>query len=90
MAYETIILEKHGAVAVIKFNRPKALNAINPQVNADVHRALDEIEKDSSTRVLVFTGEGEKAFIAGLFAHMSKLSPWKQSGERKGMLSVCL
>jgi enoyl-CoA hydratase len=76
MAYETIILEKHGAVAVIKFNRPKALNAINPQVNADVHSALDEIEKDSTTRVLVLTGEGEKAFIAGAdIAHMVKLSP---------------
>jgi enoyl-CoA hydratase len=76
MAYETIILEKHGAVAVIKFNRPKALNAINPQVNADVHSALDEIEKDSSTRVIVFTGEGEKAFIAGAdIAYMLKLSP---------------
>jgi enoyl-CoA hydratase len=76
MAYETIILEKHGAVAVIKFNRPKALNAINPQVNADVHSALDEIEKDSSIRVVVLTGEGEKAFIAGAdIGHMVKLSP---------------
>ena len=38
--------------------------------------ALDEIEKDSTTRVLVLTGEGEKAFIAGAdIAHMVKLSP---------------
>jgi len=65
MAYETIILEKQGPVAVIKFNRPKALNAINPQVIAEVHQALDEIEKDRSLRVVVMTGAGEKAFIAG-------------------------
>jgi enoyl-CoA hydratase len=90
MAYETIIFEKHGPVAVIRFNRPKALNAINPQVNADVHGALDEIEKDPSVRVVVLTGEGEKAFIAGAdISHMVKLSPlearkWSEEGHALG------
>ena len=76
MAYETIIFQKQGNVGVIKFNRPKALNAINPQLVSEVHQALDEIEKDPSLRVVVLTGEGDKAFIAGAdISHMVKLSP---------------
>jgi enoyl-CoA hydratase len=91
MAYETIIFQKHGKVAVIKFNRPKALNAINPQVLADVQKALDEIEKDPSIKVLVLTGEGERAFVAGAdISYMVNLSPlgarkWSQEGHDLGL-----
>ncbi len=75
MAYENIIFEKQDAVAVIKFNRPKALNAINPQVLAEVKNALDRVEADSTVKVLVLTGEGEKAFVAGAdIAHMVNLT----------------
>jgi enoyl-CoA hydratase len=90
MAYETIIFQKQGKVAVIKFNRPKALNAINPQVLAEVHKALDDIEKDPSIKVLVLTGEGEKAFVAGAdISYMVNLSPlaarkWSQDGHDLG------
>jgi enoyl-CoA hydratase len=90
MAYETIIFQKQGHVGIIKFNRPKALNAINPQLNAEVHQGLDEIEKDPSLRVVVMTGEGEKAFIAGAdIAYMVNLSPlgarrWSQEGHDLG------
>jgi len=76
MAYQNIIYEKQGNVGVIKFNRPKALNALNPDLLAEMEQALDEIEKDPSLRVLVLTGEGEKAFVAGAdIAYMVNLSP---------------
>jgi len=76
MAYESIIYEVDGNVAIIKFNRPKALNAINPTVLREVGDALDRIETDPSLRVLVFTGEGGKAFVAGAdIAHMANFSP---------------
>jgi len=76
MAYQNIIYEKHGPVAVIKFNRPKALNALNPDLLADMGQALEEIENDPSVRVLILTGEGEKAFVAGAdIAFMVNLSP---------------
>ena len=76
MAYENIIFEMDGEVAVIKFNRPKALNAINPDVLAEVHQALDKIESDSTVKVLILTGEGEKAFVAGAdISHMANLNP---------------
>jgi len=65
MAYENIILEIEGNVAIIKFNRPKALNAINLDVVKEMHRALDEVEENKSIRVLILTGEGDKAFVAG-------------------------
>jgi enoyl-CoA hydratase len=76
MAYENIIFERDGDVAIIKFNRPKALNAVNPDVLAEVKNALDTIESDPDTKVLILTGEGEKAFVAGAdIAHMVNLSP---------------
>jgi enoyl-CoA hydratase len=76
MAYETIIFETDESLAIIRFNRPKALNAVNPQVLEEVGDALDRVEADTSLRVLIVTGEGEKAFVAGAdIAHMSNLTP---------------
>ena len=76
MAYENIIFEVEGNIAIIKFNRPKALNAINPGVIADVGNALDVIEADLTIKVLVLTGEGDKAFVAGAdISHMAGFSP---------------
>ncbi len=76
MAYENIIFEREGNIAIIKFNRPKALNAINPAVLREVNEALDQIESDADVRVLILTGEGEKAFIAGAdIAYMLKIGP---------------
>jgi enoyl-CoA hydratase len=63
--YETITVEKRGAVAVLTINRPDKLNALNRSVHAEAVAALDELRKDASVRVLVITGAGEKSFIAG-------------------------
>ena len=63
--YETITLERRGAVAVLTINRPDKLNALNKQVHADAVAALDELKHDDSVRVLVITGSGEKSFVAG-------------------------
>ena len=58
MAYENIIFETEGDVAIIKFNRPKALNAISLDVVKELNQALDDVEGNPSLRVLVLTGEG--------------------------------
>ena len=63
--YETITIEKRGAVAVLTINRPDKLNALNSKVHAEGVAALDELKQDESVRVLVITGSGEKSFIAG-------------------------
>ena len=76
MEYEYIIFEMEGDVAVLKFNRPKALNAINPKVIIEFNDVIDTIESDGSVRVLILTGVGDKAFVAGAdIAHMVNLSP---------------
>ncbi len=65
MAYEDIIFEVQEGVATITFNRPKALNALNGHLLDELSAALDEIEEDEEIRVLILTGAGEKAFVAG-------------------------
>ncbi len=78
MSYENIIFTKEGNVAVIRFNRPDALNAINRAVLEEVNDVLDRVEADPAIRVLVLTGEGKKAFVAGAdIAYMVKLSPFE-------------
>jgi len=62
--YETILLERRGAVAVLTFNRPDRLNAINRQVMAEVPAAVEQVRRDDEVRALVVTGAG-KGFCAG-------------------------
>ncbi|NLI34442.1 MAG: enoyl-CoA hydratase/isomerase family protein [Deltaproteobacteria bacterium] len=65
MTYENILFDVQGGVAVVTFNRPKALNALNPKTLDELDAIIERVEKDDSIRVLVMTGAGEKAFIAG-------------------------
>ena len=60
-----VLLEKKGPYAVATIHRPEALNALNSQVLADLAELLDTVEADEEIRVLVITGAGEKAFVAG-------------------------
>jgi enoyl-CoA hydratase len=89
MAYENIIFQVEGPVAVVKFNRPKAVNALNPDLMNEFGRCLEEIKAQPAIRVLVLTGEGEKAFVAGAdIGYMSKLSPLEaRRGRKRGMRS---
>ena len=64
MAYTMILYEKVGPVATITLNRPQALNALNPQMTAELHGALDDAEADASVRAIILTGAG-RAFSAG-------------------------
>jgi enoyl-CoA hydratase len=64
MAYENIILEKEDQVAVITFNRSKAMNALNNQTRAEFAQAIQEVAADNEIKVLILTGSG-KAFVAG-------------------------
>jgi enoyl-CoA hydratase len=65
MAFENLILERDGAVAILTLNRPKVLNALNTPTMDDLRRALLELKHDSAVRVVIITGAGEKSFIAG-------------------------
>ncbi|MFV0388028.1 MAG: enoyl-CoA hydratase/isomerase family protein [Pyrinomonadaceae bacterium] len=63
--FETISVEKNGAIAVLTINRPDKMNALNSQVHKEGVAALDELKNDENVRVLIITGAGEKSFIAG-------------------------
>jgi enoyl-CoA hydratase len=65
MAYENILYEIGDGMAIITFNRPKALNALNNALLTELDEALDAVMADEEIRVLVLTGAGEKAFVAG-------------------------
>ena len=65
MTYENIIFKVEGGIATITFNRPKAMNALNAALIEEFSRALDEIAADEDIRVLILTGAGDKAFVAG-------------------------
>jgi len=64
-SYETLLVEKRGAVAIVTINRPDKLNALNIKTREEGAQVLDELSRDDSVRVLVFTGAGEKSFVAG-------------------------
>ena len=64
MAYQNIIVETRGPVGLIRLNRPKAMNALNNALIADLGQALDAFEADNAIGAVVLTGS-EKAFAAG-------------------------
>jgi enoyl-CoA hydratase len=65
MALENVLVEKRGRVAILTINRPDKLNALNIATRNEILAAFDQLEKDDEVRVVVVTGAGEKAFIAG-------------------------
>lgn len=65
MAYENIVYGLDNGIATITFNRPKALNALNMALLAELGDALDQIGADEDIRALVLTGAGDKSFVAG-------------------------
>jgi len=63
---DVLLVEKlDGHVAMVTFNRPEKLNALNLEVRRALFAALAELRDDDDVRVVVLTGAGEKAFIAG-------------------------
>lgn len=64
-SYESLLVERRDRVAVITINRPEKRNALNIQTRQEGAAVLEELRDDEEVRVVVFTGAGDKAFIAG-------------------------
>jgi enoyl-CoA hydratase len=76
MAYENILFEKKESIAYITFNRPKVLNALNRKTVEELRDALLDARDDSSVRVVILTGSGEKSFVAGAdISELAKRTP---------------
>ncbi|MDT4955479.1 MAG: enoyl-CoA hydratase [Acidobacteriota bacterium] len=64
-SYETLLVKRRDRVVIVTINRPEKRNALNIQTRAEGAQILEELREDESVGVVVFTGAGDKAFIAG-------------------------
>ncbi|CAI8440941.1 MAG: Short-chain-enoyl-CoA hydratase [Polaribacter sejongensis] len=75
MNFENILVQKKERLALITIHRPKKLNALNKATISELNAVFEELEEDENIRVIIITGSGEKAFVAGAdiseFAHFS-------------------
>jgi len=71
-----VVLERADAVATVRLNRPRALNALDTSTLQELARAIREIRRDAGVRVVIVTGRGERAFCAGAdIAAMAEMTP---------------
>jgi enoyl-CoA hydratase len=74
-AFENIIVDREGAITTLTVNRPRSLNALNSQTLRELTQAVRE--NAESSRAIILTGAGEKAFVAGAdIAEMRPMTPW--------------
>jgi enoyl-CoA hydratase len=85
MTYQTLLYEKAGGIATVTINRPESLNALNSQVYTELYEVFGEIEKDDEVRVVILTGSGERAFVAG--SDITEMAP-KSSQEIVGFVEI--
>lgn len=90
MEYHNIYIEEENQVATITIDRPKKLNALNKATIEELHEAFKELEDDDSIKVIIITGTGEKAFVAGAdiseFAHFSVKEGGKLAAKGQALL----
>ncbi|WP_263356869.1 enoyl-CoA hydratase-related protein [Acidicapsa ligni] len=69
MAFEHILLEKRAPIAVVTINRPRVLNALNAATLSELSEAFEDLAADTAIGVILLTGAGSKAFVAGADIH---------------------
>ena len=90
MTYSNINLDVQDRLAIVTFNRPKALNALNRALLDEFAQALDQVEASEEIHVLVLTGSGDKAFVAGAdITEINQLGPLgAKQFARRGMDTI--
>lgn len=87
---ENILIEKQENIAIVTINRPTKLNALNKATIEELHEAFKSLNEDLSTKVIILTGSGEKAFVAGAdiseFANFSVENGGKLAAEGQALL----
>ena len=84
MAFDNLLLERDGAIALLTINRPKVLNALNSQTIDELRRAIFDLMHDDSARAVIVPGAGEKSFVAG--ADINELAVQTPTGGREHAL----
>src|SRR5690625_7716333 len=81
VGYETLLIETDRGIAKLTINRPEKRNALDSMVRKELIEAHDELRDDPELRVLIITGAGDRAFVAGAdigeFATRSTHEQWK-------------
>src|SRR6185503_10876089 len=85
MAFDNLLLERDGAVAIVTINRPNVLNALNTVTVDELRRVMLDFRQDESVRAIVVTGAGEKSFVAG--ADINELAVQTPTGGREHALT---
>lgn len=76
MTYSNILVDYQEQIALVTINRPKALNALNTLTLHELSQVVEDLANNSSVRVVILTGSGEKAFVAGAdIAEMNTKTP---------------
>ena len=65
MSYTNILSQSQSGITTITINRPSKLNALNSQTIEELHTACERADADTQTKVIIITGSGDKAFVAG-------------------------
>ena len=65
MSYNNILTQIENQITTITINRPSKLNALNSETIQELHDAFEDADNDKDTKVIIITGSGEKAFVAG-------------------------
>lgn len=90
MNYENILVDLNAKVATITINRPKKLNALNKVTIEELHDAFKSLNANNEIKVILLTGSGEKAFVAGAdiseFAHFTKEEGEQLAGKGQELL----
>jgi enoyl-CoA hydratase len=63
--FKNLLIEKENGIGILTINRPHVLNALNSQTVLEIGQAMTDLEEDEEVKVIIITGNGEKAFIAG-------------------------
>ncbi len=89
---ENLLYEKKGAIAYVTLNRPKVLNALNQGTWENLRTVFEDARDDASVRGVIFTGAGDKAFIAGAdiseLAHITAVDAEKSSSYGQAVLAL--
>ncbi|HSM62625.1 MAG TPA: enoyl-CoA hydratase-related protein, partial [Gillisia sp.] len=81
MNFENILVENNEGILQITINRPSKLNALNRATIDELHTAFEDAEDDDEVKVIILTGSGEKAFVAG--ADISEFSNFSSEEGKK-------
>jgi len=65
MSYNNLLIETNNKIAIVTINRPKKLNALNKETLEELHQAFKSLKANDAIRVIILTGSGSKAFVAG-------------------------